>query len=458
MLAWPWAENSASGPTNRVPSFLLRALRIVIRADSDPARQALFANLKQTHLAVRVVYGVHEMLARTPAAGLLVSSYGLADFLRIVPPAATGARILSVARHANAKRHVARVVSWLEPGECAAVNTGISGGVIASGVATLLTASFRRGLVRALRIIRRVDRRYGFLVACRVASGIAWYVRSTAMLTTHKPDAVLVSSDSNPEELGFAAAARALHIPTVFVAHAYTTPLSPPLDFSLSILEGEAAVRARRKKGPIKGAVVLAGLEGESAPLDAARFARPTPVVGIFTPKAVSWPRFAQIVDDCRAHFSARQIVIRWHPSMLERPHLAEHIGDTTGIVETSPAEELTTVARQCDWVIADENSGVHLPVLKLGIPTIAVKNMGLYPPSRSDLYGFAAEGVVYPPVSSIREITPDALTAFFSGGWSAKFQHFDASYLRPPHAVGGDVRSAIWRLFEAEPAEVTVA
>jgi hypothetical protein len=441
-----------------VPSFLLRALRIVIRADSDPARQALFANLKQTHLAVRVVYAVHEMLARTPAAGLLVSLYGLADFLRIVPPSAGRARILSVARHANAKRHVARVASWLQPGECAAVNTGISSGTIGSGLSALLSAPSPRGLIRALRIIRRVDRRHGFLVACRVAGGMAWYTRSKTILTTYRPDAVLVSSDSNPEELGFASAARALHIPTVFVAHAYTTPLSPPLDFSLSILEGEAAVRARRKKGPIKGAVVLAGLEGESASLDAARFTRPTPVVGIFTPKAVSWPRFAEIVNDCRTYFNARQILIRWHPSMLERPHLAEHIGDTAGIVETSPAEELTTVARQCDWVIADENSGVHLPVLKLGIPTIAVKNMGLYPPSRSDLYGFAAEGVVYPPVSSVRDVTPDALKTFFSSGWAAKFQHFDASYLRPPHAVGSDVRDAIWCLFEAEPAEMTVA
>ena len=458
MLAWPWAGNSASGPTNRVPSFLLRALRIVIRADSDPARQALFTNLKETHLAVRVVYAVHEMLARTPAAGLLVSLYGLADFLRIVPPAAPGARILSVARHANAKRHVARVASWLEPGACAPVSTRMSPGMVVSGLASLLRLPSRRAAMRALRIIRRIDRRHGFLIACRTASGMAWYARSRAILATHVPDAVLVSSDSNPEELGFAGAARALAIPTIFVAHAYTTPLSPPLDFSLSILEGEAALRARRKKGPVKGAVVFAGVEGESAPLDAARFARPRPVVGIFTPKAVSWPRFAEIVKDCRTHFRARQILIRWHPSMLERPHLAEHLDDTTGLVETSPHEELTTVARQCDWVIADENSGVHLPVLKLGIPTIAVKQMGLYPPSRSDLYGFAAEGVVYPPVSSVRDVTPDALTTFFSGGWSSKFQHFDASYLRPPHAVGHDVRDAIWRLFEAEPAEVTVA
>ena len=40
----------------------------------------------------------------------------------------------------------------------------------------------------------------------------------------------------------------------------------------------------------------------------------------------------------------------------------------------------LPDVARRCDWVIADENSNVHLPVLKLGIPTVVVKGLGLYP------------------------------------------------------------------------------
>jgi len=96
--------------------------------------------------------------------------------------------------------------------------------------------------------------------------------------------------------------------------------------------------------------------------------------------------------------------------------------------------------------------------VLKLGIPTIAVRNLGLYPKSRSDLYGFAADGVVFPPVSSIRDVAPEALADFFSGAWPARFERFDASYLRPPHAIGSEVRRAIWRLFESDASKVTCA
>jgi hypothetical protein len=293
-------------------------------------------------------------------------------------------------------------------------------------------------------VIRAIDGRHGFLVSCRMADAIAWYSRAKAILGAHRPGAVLVSSDSNPEEVGFAGAARALKIPHVFVSHAYSTPFAPPLDFSLSILEGEAAVDARLQKGPIKGEVLLAGIEGESAPMDSERFRRPNPVIGIFTPKAISWPVMAATIEDCRRLFSARQIVIRWHPNMLEPPRLDRVLQDLSGIVESPGTALLSDVARQCDWVIADENSNVHLPVLKLGIPTIAMKGLGLYPESRADLYGFAAGGVVYPPVRSVRDVQAEALVAFFSEGWPARFRQYDASYLRPCDAIGSEVRGAI--------------
>ena len=438
--------------------FLLRAIRIVIRADSDPVRQALFANLRQSRLPVRLAYGLHERLGRTRASALFVSCYGLAHFLSIAPPRNRAARILTVARHANARRQIDRVASWLGPDQCGRVDAGPAALRGPSGWAAFLRPSLRGPLFRAFRILRAIDNRHGFLVSCRVASAIAWYARGKAILAARRSDAVLVSSDSNPEEVGFASAARALDVPTVFVPHAYPTPFSPPLDFSLSILEGEAAVRARARRGPIKGQIVLAGLEGDSAPLDIGRFSRTDPVIGLFTPKAVSWPTLAAIVADCRQHLRARQIVIRWHPSMIERPRLDRVLGNLSGIVESSKAATLIDVARQCDWVIAAENSGVHLPVLKLGIPTVAVRNLGLYPTSRSDLYGFVANGIIFPPVPSIRDVKVDALADFFSGEWPARFGRYDASYFRPQRMIGSEVRHAIWRLFEAAPSKATCA
>jgi hypothetical protein len=429
---------------------LLRVLRMVIRADSDPARQALFATLLRAHFSVRLAYRLHRLLRGTWGSTLLIGVFGAASFLSVGSAANRAARVLAVARHENARRHVDRVFAWIGPEHCDLLPTRVRdlvGLSVLSRMAALLSSP--RRLVTALRVIRRIDRRYGFLVSSRASAALAWYARATAILRDCRPDAVLVSSDSNPEEVGFAAAARAFGIPQVFVSHAYPTPLSPPLDFSLSILEGEAAVAARERKGPIKGAVLLAGIEGDSAPLDPRRFERANPVIGIFTSKALSWPTLAAVVEDCRRHLHSRQIVIRWHPSMLERPRLAEVLDDVSDIVETPRSAALADVAQLCDWVIADENSNVHLPVLKMGVPTVAVKRLGVYPASRADQYGFVDGGIVFPPFESIRDLRADTLIAFFSGGWRTRFAQYDASYLRPREAVGTDVRNAIYGLFE---------
>lgn len=415
-------------------------------ADSDPARQALFAKLVESNLSVRLVFRVHERIAGTRAAAILVGGFGLVTFGAIAP-VGRRAKVLAVARHANARRQVERVSGWVGPGECALL--GGRNGLLAAFAAVLaLTTVVREKRVgRLLRILRRIDARHGFLVASRVAASMAWYARALDMLRRHRPGVVMVSSDSNPEEAGFLGAAQALGIPRVFIAHAYPTYLSPPLDFTLSILEGEAAVRARLAKGPITGGVLLAGVEGESAPMDAARFERPNPVIGIFTSKAIAWPTLVATIRDCRQHLRASRIIIRWHPSMLERPRLSQFLDDLTGIDETPGSAPLADVARRCDWVIADENSNVHLPVLKLGIPTVAVGHLGVYPESRADQYGFVANQVIPPRLDSVRHFDAAALAAFFSGSWTGRFVQYDAAYLRPPGEVAHDVRQAIQQL-----------
>lgn len=426
---------------------LLRVVRIIIRADSDPARQVLFANLMHARWPVRVAHGLHHTIAGTWAGALLVSSYGVAALLSIAPARNRRARVLAVARHANARRQVARVASWLGPAECGSVRTGLKTLVRLAGLPGITLLLSRRAVGRSFRLVRAFDIRHPFLVSCRAIEAVAWYARATVMLEAHRPGAVLVSGDSNPEEVGFIAAARVLGIPQVFVSHAYPTPFSPPIDFSLSILEGEEAVEARRRKGPITGTVLLAGLEGESAPLDARRVERPNPVIGIFPPKALSWTTLQAIIEDCRTYFHAKQIIIRWHPSMIEAPHLGHHVSDHSNIVEYPGSAPFHDVARRCDWVIAAENSNVHLPLLKLGIPTVAVSGLGLYPKSRSDLYGFIEHGIVFPPVQSIRDVRGDAFAAFFSDCWVTRFKKYDASYLLPHGAVEDDVRRAIGQL-----------
>src|SRR5262245_1901784 len=139
---------------------------------------------------------------------------------------------------------------------------------------------------------------------------------------------------------------------------------------------------------------------------------------------------------------------------MLEPPRLSHRLSDMSGIIESPRTANLADVARQCDWVIADENSSVHLPVLKLGIPSIAIKQLGRYPETRTDMYGLVRDRIVPPSVASIRDMRPGALAAFFSNGWVARFQQYDASYARPQAAIEVEVREAIERLRHRAAAE----
>ncbi len=83
----------------------------MICADSDPVRQALFANLKTTSLLVGFVCWFHKRLGKTWASTILVSCYGLKSFLSIATTRREAGRMLAVASHANARRKGERVVS-----------------------------------------------------------------------------------------------------------------------------------------------------------------------------------------------------------------------------------------------------------------------------------------------------------------------------------------------------------
>jgi hypothetical protein len=419
--------------------YLLDAVRTIIRADSDPARQTLFARVARARPSVGLLVWVHAWLSSTRLAAWLVSVYGLAAYVRVAIDGPTAPRVVGVAGHDNARRQVARLLAWIGSGDSAWMGTGRP-----DVGATLRLLCRPRDLARVVRLVRRVDARWGFLVSCRAAATLAWYARATERFAADRPGAVLVSSSANPEEAGALAAARALGIPQIYVSHAYPTPFSPPLDFTLSMLEGEAAADAYRERGPVRGRVLLIGVEGDSAEMDAGRIDRHNPTIGLFPPKAFSWEALAGIIEDCRQHHRASKVLIRWHPSMLEPPRLSQRFSRLDGIVETDRAAPLEAVARQCDWVVAGENSNVHLPVLKLGIPTVAVKDLGLYGGTRADLYGFVAHRIVLPPVGRLRDLDSHAVHAFFSDGWAARFARYDASYLRGDDDLIARVRQAV--------------
>jgi hypothetical protein len=432
---------------------LLRALRAMIRADSHPLRRKLFETLQRARADLRVVTRIHSALGGSWCSTLLVCGFGLKTYLAITPPPrAVMGRVLAVAGFSNARRAVRRATPWF-PAEPLHVgmrltSLGVLGGLIAFA-GLVMHASRLHG---AWRVVRRVNRRHDFLVSCRVAATLAAYARARVMLRELRPSAVLVSSASNPEEAGFLAAARRAGVPTVFVSHAYPNAISPPLDFSVSILEGEAAIQAHDGKGAIRGHVALAGLEGPSLPLDPGRFERERPVIGIFPPKVVAWPVFTSLLADCRRVFRARRVLIRWHPDMIGRERMASRLGVTPDIEQTPSSGALSEVALRCDWAIASLESNVHLGLLKLGVPCLAVSGLRASDEGEEDLYGFERNGVLPPRVASLDQVSVSDVMRFYGAGWADRFRRYDAAYLRPAETIDDLVRTAVAGAVGAAP------
>jgi hypothetical protein len=426
----------------------------MIACDSHPLRQELFERLRRSNLAVRLMVAVHGRTQGSWLATLLVTVYGLKSLCVRAGRRVTSERLLAAAVFANARRQVDRVAGWLAPEPMGRVEASVSLRALLSVAAAMPDAVRRpRHTRRSLHFFRVVSRRHGFLVACRLASTVVCYARAVAIMRRRGTRGVVVSSNSNPEELAFTAAAERLGMHAIFVSHAYPNAVVPPLRFSLSLLEGEAAAEAHRRVGPIAGEVVLCGVEGVSVPMDASRLARPAPTIGVFLPKTVDWPAVRQLVADCRTICQASAILIRSHPDTVGRRSFGVLHSIGPEVVETSHGERLEDVAQRCDWAIASPGSNAHLQVLKMGVPTIAVTGLSGAPGPEPDPYHFQRRGIVFSGVSSLRELSMPAAIAFYGDDWALRFRQFDASYLRPPEEVRDEVRAAVARVLDGRDA-----
>jgi len=427
---------------------MLKTVRRVIHADSDPVHQSLFEHLRASQPLIRAAWRCHRLLGRSPFSTLLLFGFGAGSYLAATPSTSERNRPLIVAIYANARKQARQVVSWMGWHSVAWLETGSRRMLTAGAMHRFLRGALHcRAWRRYYRVVRRLTRGLDFFVGCRVASAVFCYVRATEILSDIQSLGVIVSSDSHPEPLAFAQAATGLGIPTIFIAHAHPTAVSSPLDYTLAILEGEAARQCYEELGPVRGRVVYCGSEGESRPLRAEQLSKTKPTIGIFAPKVVRWPRLGELIADCQRLFAPARILIRWHPSMLGPSRLSATLADTNNVRQTPSGLRLQEVAQQCDWVIADENSHVHLGVLKAGVPTVPIRDFSVLPASRADLYGFVGSRIIPPPVASVREVSLEVLRAFYAHDWAERFRRFDAGYLSPPGRLTGEVREAILRV-----------
>lgn len=419
--------------------LLSRALRVVAAKDRGAFRNAVFEDLSSHRPTVRLARAAHRVLGKGRLSSLLVAGYGLKSFLAVAPPARR-APIVTVAAYANEKRQFADLAAILGREALAAIS--IENGALARPAAWgALGAALAhpRTVRRAFRIIHRVNRREGFLVACRLASTLGYYLRFVRLLPATRARAVLVSSDSNPYAMGLCAAARRQRMATLYVTHGHIPDGPPRLDFDLSILDGSAVLRVYEESGPVGGAVVFKGAEGRYGPMRTGGLRGGRLAIGVFLSLISDWARLAGLLAEIQRSLRPARLLVRFHPNELVRPRDAlARLGRVPGLMVSRAERVLLDDAAQCDLVIA-ANSSCHLTALKLGVPTVHLHGLDAVP---HDFYRFLRHRMVF-ECARVADIDPLRIAEFYEDpGWARRFAFFDASY--PGADRGPLVRAAV--------------
>jgi hypothetical protein len=419
--------------------LLRRALRVVAAKDAGTFRQPVFEDVSRHRASVRVARAAHRLLGKGRLSSLLVAGYGLKSFLGVAPPGRR-APVVTVAAYANERRQFEHLASIV--GREALAPASIDARALAHPAALGALAralSHPRSLRGALRIIHHYNRRADFLVACRVASTLGYYVRFRHLLPRLGARAALVSSDSNPYAMGLCAAARRQAMSTLYVTHGHIPDGPPLLDFDLSILDGPAVLRVYEESGPVSGAVVFKGAEGRYRPMRTAGLLRSPIRVGVFLSLIADWPRLARLFAEIERVLQPGRVVLRFHPNEMVRPRDAlARVGRHPNVEVSYGERVLLDDAERCDLVIA-ANSSCHLTLLKFGVPTVHLRGLDAVP---DDFYRFLRHRIVF-GCAGVRDLDLPRVAAFYDEpDWARRFAFFDASY--PDEDRGPAVRAAV--------------
>ncbi|MDB5261401.1 MAG: hypothetical protein JWQ14_682 [Adhaeribacter sp.] len=245
----------------------------------------------------------------------------------------------------------------------------------------LLLGLYRRKGKRALR----------FFDLIFVATG--YYELSLGYLRKYKPKAIIFANDHNTDPRALLLAAQALHIPTIYIQHASVSISFPPLQFSLSLLEGQDAWDKYRQCGPIPGEVKLIGMPKADKYLVAKNLKTTIHRVGIAANIIDETEPIRELLRILTGRFPDIIFTLRPHPGDKRNFNFVQEFGPNVRFSD-GKTEPTFHFLQQQDALIAADSS-IHLEATMLNILCFYYRfNPTEFIP---DYYGYVQQGLVEP-------------------------------------------------------------
>ncbi len=220
---------------------------------------------------------------------------------------------------------------------------------------------------------------------------IGFYEVYLQKLRKYKPAAIVFANDHNADARAMLLAARAAGIKTAYIQHASVSPIFPPLQFDLSLLEGQDSLDKYKLCGPVEGRVEFIGMPKADAYVSFRNTNKQIKTIGIggnlMDDIAVNEDLLRKLCTD----FPEVNFILRPHPRDTRNFKVLAGISSRISISDSRTTPTFDYL-RQIDVQIS-ANSGIHLEAVLLNVWSIFY-NMN---PAENlhDYYGFIESGLI---------------------------------------------------------------
>ncbi|MEJ8802720.1 hypothetical protein [Pontibacter sp. H249] len=210
-------------------------------------------------------------------------------------------------------------------------------------------------------------------------------------LQKYKPTVIVFANDHNADARAMLLAAKASGVKTAYIQHASISPIFPPLEYDLNLLEGQDALEKYKQCGAITGSVELIGMPKADAFVKYRNHSQSIKFIGIGCNLMDATEEITALASQLAGDFPEITVIVRPHPRDSRN---FERLLHSYPNLKLSNSRQVPTFdfLKELD-VLLSGNSGIHLEAALLNIWSIYF-NM-----NRSeelhDYYGFISKGLV---------------------------------------------------------------
>jgi hypothetical protein len=244
-----------------------------------------------------------------------------------------------------------------------------------------------------LKYLRSKEGERASQISDTIFSSLGWMEGFHEVIKTYQPKMIVFSNDHSYVPRSLFLAAKASGIPTVYIQHASISSYLPPLDFDLSLLEGDDALEKYKRKG-VRGRVELIGIPRFDPFLIRKRKEPSSKIksIGIAFNTVDSLHKIASLINAVMLAIPEITVIVRSHPK--ENRDVKESLtNDSPGLIYSdSRSESPFDFILRCDLLIAGDSS-IHLEAKMLNVDSVYLdlSEAG----STYDLYGYIKKGLI---------------------------------------------------------------